>query len=405
MRIGEFSQLHHVSTDTVRFYVNEGLLVPIKDGYHYQFDQQCSADFSNIIQLKNAGFSLQEIKFLILSENVSRYALDEQTAKCRELFLRKHRELTASIEQLNLAKSFLEKKLESLSQLPPPDQIKTGVSLSLLPLLACPHCHSQLLLQSNCIEQGLILSGTFICPGCGYTLEVSDGILEARSPEQVINSYSSYDHFITDADPNLMVSILQNVKWMKPYLYQGTPNVKVIMELGSGFGFFLRNTCDMIPDDAVYIAVDYDIRRHRFLQKALQNCSCRKNIVLLCCEFGEIPICPHAVDQLIDFGATTDLAWYRPDFALELTDIYTHPGTSCIFVNRLYDKFPFHSPVAPPLRKNLLEKTVLSKIQQLGYQIIKKDRLEFLDKLQPSNRFMDEEDQIYRLMLYMQKNA
>ncbi|MDD3253089.1 MAG: MerR family transcriptional regulator [Lachnospiraceae bacterium] len=57
MKIGEFSRLHHVSIDTVRFYVNEGLLVPIKDGYHYQFDQQCSTDFLNIMLLKEVGFS------------------------------------------------------------------------------------------------------------------------------------------------------------------------------------------------------------------------------------------------------------------------------------------------------------------------------------------------------------
>ena len=55
MKIGEFSRLHNVSTDTVRFYENEGLLVPVKDGYNYQFDQQCTDDFSNIIQLKDAG--------------------------------------------------------------------------------------------------------------------------------------------------------------------------------------------------------------------------------------------------------------------------------------------------------------------------------------------------------------
>ena len=403
MKIGEFSRLHNVSTDTVRFYVNEGLLVPVKDGYHYQFDQQCSEDFSNIIQLKDAGFSLQDIKFLILSENVSRFAPEERAEKCRELFLQKREEITALMEDLNRARSFLDQKLESLSYAQPASADRAGISLNLIPLLACPHCQSQLLLQSNCIEQGMILSGTFICPDCAYRLEVADGILIATSTEKVINSYDSYDSFIAEADPNQMVSILQNIKWMKSYLYKDIPDLKVILELGSGFGFFLRNTYEMIPDNAIYLAVDYDIRRHRFLQKALRRCSCHKNIVLLCCSYEDIPIRKHTVDQLIDFGASTDLAWYRNAFALDLADPYTHPGTSCIFVNRLYDFFSFHSPVEPALRQNLQEKTVLSKIQQLGYQIQKRDRLEFLDKLQPSNQFMDSEDQIYRLMLYMKK--
>ncbi|MDD3253626.1 MAG: MerR family transcriptional regulator [Lachnospiraceae bacterium] len=403
MKIGEFSRLHHVSIDTVRFYVNEGLLVPIKDGYHYQFDQQCSTDFLNIMLLKEVGFSLQEIKFLILSEQISKYALSEQIDKYWGIFSKKHEEITASIDRLNRARNFIEEKLESFSSRPPARQTAMGISLSLLPLLACPHCQSHLLLQSNRIDMGMVITGEFTCPDCGYSLQVKDGILIADSTEEILNSYSSYDNFITEADPNLMLSILQNVKWMKPYLYQSPCKMKVILELGSGFGFFLRGTYEMIPDDALYIAVDCDIRRHLFLQKALQNCSCRKNIILICCNFENIPIKKNSVDQLIDFGATTDLAWCKKAFALELADAYTHPGTSCIFANRVYEKFHARSPVPPMLRQNLEEAAILSNITRLGYHIIKKERLDFLNQLQPSNQFMNMEDQVYRLMLYLQK--
>ena len=32
MKISEFAALHHVSPDTVRYYIKEGLLYPIRDG-------------------------------------------------------------------------------------------------------------------------------------------------------------------------------------------------------------------------------------------------------------------------------------------------------------------------------------------------------------------------------------
>lgn len=404
MRIGEFAKEHGLSIDTVRFYVNEGLLIPMKDGYHYSFDEQCAQDMYHILSLKNAGFSLQEIKTLILSENLSTYAQKDWQEQCRTMFLKKHEEIGQTISQLSRAQSFIEERLSRLEH-PPESPAPFGIDLSLLPLLSCPHCGGSLSLQSTMIEQNQVLSGTLTCTSCRHTLQIRDGILIADASEVAYRSFTSYDHFITQADPNLMASILQNVRWMRRYLYKKHTPGQVILELGSGFGFFLRNTLDLIPEDAVYIAIDYDSNRHLFLKQALQTCSCRKNINLICCNLDNMPLKPGIADQIIDFGTATDLAWYRPVFTLELADRYAHANTSCLFAGRAYERFHFDSPVKPEFRKYLEEKNILSKIEELNYRIVQKEKLDFLDRLLPANQFMNGEDVVYKVLLYLEKKG
>lgn len=161
MRIGEFANKHHLTIDTVRFYVNEGLLIPIKKGYHYQFNQQCSDDLTNILLLKNAGFSLQEIKNLILSENISTYAVEDWRKKCQEIFSKKQQELNTEIRRLTLAHEFIEKRLSELEQMEvKPDPM--GIHMGLLPFLSCPRCGASLSLKSGSVEQDQIITGTLL---------------------------------------------------------------------------------------------------------------------------------------------------------------------------------------------------------------------------------------------------
>lgn len=39
MKIGEFSKKHQVTIDTVRHYINEGLLTPLRENTQYNFSE------------------------------------------------------------------------------------------------------------------------------------------------------------------------------------------------------------------------------------------------------------------------------------------------------------------------------------------------------------------------------
>ncbi|GLC88835.1 MerR family transcriptional regulator [Lysinibacillus piscis] len=69
MYIKQFATQYQVSPDTVRYYEKEGLLHPIKQSNGYRvYDAKCEYTMKFILVLKQLGFTLQEIKQLILLE-------------------------------------------------------------------------------------------------------------------------------------------------------------------------------------------------------------------------------------------------------------------------------------------------------------------------------------------------
>lgn len=62
MLIGEFTQRHHTTKDTVRFYMQERLLTPARHGRNYWYSATDESDFDQIKALQQMGFSIAAIK-------------------------------------------------------------------------------------------------------------------------------------------------------------------------------------------------------------------------------------------------------------------------------------------------------------------------------------------------------
>ncbi|WP_155590773.1 MerR family transcriptional regulator [Lysinibacillus cavernae] len=69
MKIKQFADKFHLTTDTVRYYEKEGLLYPQKQDNGYRvYDATCEHTMKFIIVLRQLGFTLQEIKHLLTLE-------------------------------------------------------------------------------------------------------------------------------------------------------------------------------------------------------------------------------------------------------------------------------------------------------------------------------------------------
>lgn len=64
VKISEFAVCTGVSKDTVRYYEKVGLLQPEMKNKHREYNRDHIEIISTILKLKQAGFSLQEIKML-----------------------------------------------------------------------------------------------------------------------------------------------------------------------------------------------------------------------------------------------------------------------------------------------------------------------------------------------------
>ena len=103
-KIGEFSKLCGLSVKTLRFYANEGLLIPASvdkyTGYRYYSEEQLEL-CGRVKMLKGMGFTLEEIRCFISSHT---------TEEAQALAERKKKELEAEICEL-------EEKIDRISDM------------------------------------------------------------------------------------------------------------------------------------------------------------------------------------------------------------------------------------------------------------------------------------------------
>ena len=80
MKISEFARKYNVEISTVRYYINSQLLFPKVQNKQYRFDDRCETDMNIIVQLKDFGFSISEIRTILSLIHLSNLtALDDVT--------------------------------------------------------------------------------------------------------------------------------------------------------------------------------------------------------------------------------------------------------------------------------------------------------------------------------------
>ncbi len=66
-------------------------------------------------------------------------------------------------------------------------------------------------------------------------------------------------------------------------------NNKLILDIGSGLGFFLRSIYEELPEDCLYIAVDRDFNKLLFFKRRISEKKSEKKYSLYLCRFFEHP--------------------------------------------------------------------------------------------------------------------
>jgi len=106
MKIKQFAEKFQLSTDTVRYYEKEGLLHPQKlnNGYR-EYDGTCEQTMKFILVLRQLGFTLQEINYLL--------TLDQKpiSTKCNEETVQL---FSAKIDHIEQLMHFYQHALQSL---------------------------------------------------------------------------------------------------------------------------------------------------------------------------------------------------------------------------------------------------------------------------------------------------
>ncbi|WP_028857225.1 MerR family transcriptional regulator [Psychrilyobacter atlanticus] len=293
MRIGAFSDKYGVGKDTIRFYMKLELLNPEKKGGQYIFCERDEETLKEILKLKKLEFTLKEISVIALHRT-----LGKLTSCCdREPFIKKLDEIKEKIEGLREISKELEEELEKKKDIRLGKE--SGINILYLGMIKCINCGKNLEILSGRVEENQIIDGELRC-SCGKGYKISRGIL-------VINKQSSSEEmteevmgeYLKETNEEFKKSLYQQLDCLVKKYKKIDKKNKIILDLGSGFGFFFREIVDKLKSEDVYIAIDHKIDRLRFLKNIMDKKE-KKNIIYICSDFTEIPLAEETVDVVVD---------------------------------------------------------------------------------------------------------
>lgn len=369
MRIGEFASMQATSIDTIRHYMDLGLVVPEKQGTYYYFDERCARDYNRVIEMKDMGFSLMEIRNIMLISRFSKMASGMEIEHYQDFFEDKKAELIRQRDELTEKIDQLTEKIEALNLEKVEKLHSIGVRLDLLGVLSCPICGKDLSLAEAQIANNAIQTGRLTC-ACDYELVVEDGILIDKSSMKKTTEYDEayFIRYVKQNSVEYLDNIYRAMEWGYRHIDESLVENKQVLELGVGNGIFLSHIIKALPHTTRYIAVDYDLNRLQYLKKMLERITFDAQVLFICADFRKIPLKKESVGFVIDFYGSTSFHMNTPDFLHALVSPLYAKRCGIMGIFMCFDKFKKTSKIHEASRRLFKRETIKQALNDMGFK-------------------------------------
>lgn len=382
MRIGQFAVQNNTSIDTIRHYMSMGLLVPEKQKAQYDFDENCAQDFHEITQLKQIGFTLSEIQQLILFRRIGKLTGYDRRLTYTSFFEKKKEQIELEINRLSKMKYNLNNEIIEMRLKLEEDQgarrETMGITIASLELFACPVCQASFEITEGNIQQGILVEATLTCQ-CNYQLHIEDGIV--YTPEMIVNTHenkedtndsqyseSFIDEYINTTDIEYLKKIHAGLQWSSRHIPFTILENAIILELGSGHGYFMRHMLALFPDSSTYIAVDHDPVKIKWLKKVIERSQAKSKVIFICADFTKLPLKTHSVDMLLDMSGSSNYAFEHTDFLLDKIDHLLKKNAHIHGGYIVFENFVAQSRIRTTHRNSFNIKYIQSYLKALNYE-------------------------------------
>ncbi|WP_312652174.1 MerR family transcriptional regulator [Proteiniclasticum sp.] len=365
MKIGKFAEKYGVTPDAIRYYIERGLLVAQKRGEQYFFTEADGKDLEKIIELKNLEFSLNSISDILTVQRLS----GENTDVFRNYFMpyliRQKDEIDGEAYRLKSLSETIGRKIDELRL----EDIKTtetlGLPLSSLENIVCPRCGISLHLNKGSLQDNMVIKANLSC-SCGYDAKVREGIFihESAVRKKLMGDrpMPTKEEFLESSSPTYINYLYQTMAAMMKYMDFSSEKPGHILELNNCVGFFLLQYISYLPENMVYILVDYDLDRMKRLKKNLEMYYHHRRFIFLCCDYDSLPLKQGSVDAMVDYGMTRhykmEVDRYLPDIILNILKPRGKFVSSSIY-------FGEESRISPRLRDPNFEYCAASQMKRL----------------------------------------
>ncbi len=326
MKIGEFAKIFDAPVDTIRYYIDNGMLLPEKMHGQYRFDDRCVEDMNSIRELKKMKFTINEIKKLISLQRLTNLIEEENLKYYASFFEEKKEELLEDKKSIEESIKSIEEKLGDIEKKRNKLSTHIGIPLHFFNYLYCPKCQQNLKLFKAVVDGNYIYNGELKCE-CGYTAEISDGIIitqSARSDESPViePGKNSVEDYLKKTDTLFISFIQKSIDWiLKRMNFKDIKN-KTILELGTGKGFVLNQMISKMDSSNAFVASDVNYSRLKTTKKTIERSGIKKPYIFIASNLSELPLKRGSVDIVLDIFGTTNHTFKNDYFPVTYVSEY-----------------------------------------------------------------------------------
>lgn len=377
MKISQLANKFNLSTNTIRYYINIGLLIPASKNKQYTFNAQNITDLELILKLKNFKFHINEIHEIISLIRVTNLASKEDVTDYLCFLEKQKSQLLLEEQCLQTAILSLQEEIKNTSSIISKTENSTGIPLVFLPYLYCPHCDIPLILEDALIKSGQILTGKLFCI-CGYHAEIIKGILitDGRNISQY--DYPDLDRKFYKDLPAPLVSLFQkSYNWMFQQLKKQDLSGKIILENHINAYFFLYTHFDKIDPHALFVVVDKFPEMVYLYKDLIEHLGLDLKILYIADSSCNYPIKKQSVDIYIDYFSSNEYGIFNRCHLMEKIKQNFHSDTAFIGT---YFSFDHNSKSMKTLKNQYCENWELNFNQSAFKNYLLAQQYKFIDE-------------------------
>lgn len=313
MKMGDFCKNFDINSDTVRYYIDEGLLAPRKRNNRYEFTDNDLRDMESINKYKDLNFSIKQIAQIM---SYSRISIDEKSIYASFImgfYKKKETELLEEKKHIENALELLQNDIKELNSISKMKKEKVGIPFDFFQYLECPKCGKNLLLNDAEVKNSCIFEGKLNCE-CGYEANIIDGII--YTPSSVKRFEEDFDYvnfkknYVGKIESKFTSKIYTIGRQLFDEIKKEDRNDKVILEFGVGFGTFFSHAKNEFLESKFYILNDIDSDIIKATKSYFENTGENPRIIYICSDIRNIPIKKHSVDYFINFFSMMEYFLY-----------------------------------------------------------------------------------------------
>lgn len=332
MLIGKFANKFNVSTDTIRYYMDLGLLLPEKRNHYYEFDETCAEEMKWIQELKELRFTLQEINKILAIKRVTSLEYEEDKKYIINMFEDKKQSLQQEMEEIKKASAEIEEKISSLITTSWKKSESNGMDATFLSILSCPLCQELLELEEAKIKGKQIFEGKLHCSNCAYNAKINDGILITKHLNQhSFNPFYIYDIEMLKTVQSSFINLSEKANmYVKKILLEHPLNEKVILETNIDTYVFLEKYIADLNTEATYIFTGSTLPMLKMTKEKIEKKNPHLSVLYVLNSGLDLPFKHGLIDYFIDSYSFNEFSLFHQTLPMKSLKHYLHKNSVLI---------------------------------------------------------------------------